>query len=91
MRWSGEFLERLTVTAILRYLAVAHFGRGRGEWSEGEHPTFWQPVVEQAVAGRKSDLARMLKASATERDGDPPSELPVSAGPRVGDPTTPLP
>ena len=31
LRWAGDFLERLTVTALLRYLAVAHFGRGRGE------------------------------------------------------------
>ena len=49
MRWASDFLERLTVTAVLRYLAVAHYGRGRGEWSEGEHPPFWQPVVEQRV------------------------------------------
>jgi hypothetical protein len=49
MRWAGDFLERLTVTALLRYLAVAHYGRGRGEWAEGEHPPFWQGVVEAAV------------------------------------------
>ena len=62
VRWSADFLERLTVTALLRYLAVAHFGRGRGEWSEGEHPPFWQPVVEEAVASQKDDLIRMLKS-----------------------------
>ena len=70
VRWSGEFLERLTVTAILRYLAVAHYGRGRGEWSEGEHPPFWQPVVEEAVAKRKGDLARLWKATATTSEID---------------------
>lgn len=62
VRWSADFFERLTVTALLRYLAVAHFGRGRGEWSEGEHPPFWQGVVESAVAQRKDDLARLRKA-----------------------------
>lgn len=70
VRWSGELLERLTVTALLRYLAVAHFGRGRGEWTEGEHPSFWQSVVEEAVAERKGDVARMLKATVTLSDGD---------------------
>ena len=70
VRWSPELLERLTVTALLRYLAVAHFGRGRGEWAEGEHPNFWQKVVEQAVAERKSDLARMFKVSATTSETD---------------------
>ena len=61
MRWSGDFFERLTVTALLRYLAVAHFGRGRGDWSEGEHPAFWQPLVEQAVAERSDELRAVLK------------------------------
>ena len=65
VRWSAEFLERLTVTALLRYLAVAHFGRGRGEWAEGEHPLFWQPIVEKVVAQRKSDLTRFWKITAT--------------------------
>jgi len=51
MRWTHDFLERLTVTALLRYLAVAHYGRGRGEWSEGEHPPFWQRVIEEEAAG----------------------------------------
>jgi hypothetical protein len=64
VRWSSELLERLTVTALLRSLAVAHFGRGRGEWSEGEHPIFWQAIVQEAVAERKDELARLLKASA---------------------------
>ena len=63
MRWTGDLLERLTVTALLRYLAVAHFGRGRGEWAEGEHPLFWHSVAADAVAGRQDELARMLKAS----------------------------
>lgn len=68
MRWAGDFLERLTVTAILRYLAVAHYGRGRGEWSEGEHPPFWQPAVEQEVArhGEKlKDLLRTIRHQTT--------------------------
>lgn len=70
VRWSPEMLERLTVTSLMRYLAVAHFGRGRGEWSEGEHPSFWQQVVEQAVAERNSDLERMLRVAADTRDAD---------------------
>ena len=60
MRWAGDFLERLTVTAVLRYLAVAHYGRGRGEWSEGEHPAFWQRVVEEEVGKLSGELKREL-------------------------------
>ena len=61
VRWSEDFLERLAATALLRYLAVAHYGRGRGEWSEGEHPPFWLPIVTEEVARRKSELARLRK------------------------------
>ncbi|MGB3796522.1 MAG: DUF3482 domain-containing protein [Alteraurantiacibacter sp.] len=64
MRWASDFLERLTVTAILRYLAVAHYGRGRGEWTEGEHPAFWQTIVEEEVAKRGDALKA---ATATSR------------------------
>ena len=32
---------------MLRYLAVAHFGRGRGKYVEGEAPPFWSDEVEQ--------------------------------------------
>ena len=47
---------------------MAHFGRGRGEWAEGEHPPFWQPIVEEAVAQRKGNLTQFWKipASASE-------------------------
>lgn len=64
MRWSGDFFERLTVTALLRYLAVAHYGRGRGEWAEGEHPAHWQGIVETIVAARADDLRRAQRAIA---------------------------
>ncbi|KLE34880.1 hypothetical protein AAW00_09645 [Aurantiacibacter luteus] len=61
VRWSEDFFERLAVTALLRYLAVAHFGRGRGEWAEGEHPPFWQGVVEAEVAARSARFAALRK------------------------------
>ena len=61
--WADDFLEQLTVTALLRYLAVAHYGRGRGEWSEGEHPAFWQPVVEEEVQRHASSLKAGTKAA----------------------------
>lgn len=49
LRWSFEFFEGLVRSALLRYLAVAHFGRGRGDYSESEHPKFWQSAVENTV------------------------------------------
>ena len=53
VRWGDAFLERLAVTSLLRYLAVAHYGRGRGDYRDGEYPPFWRPREESAVAARR--------------------------------------
>src|SRR4028119_1722707 len=45
-RWSEEAFTGFVRSALLRYLAVAHFGRGRGDWEESEHPTSWKAAVE---------------------------------------------
>jgi hypothetical protein len=56
VRWSDEFFQCLVRLALLRYLAVAHFGRGRGDYQEGEHPEFWQTAVAETVEARKSEI-----------------------------------
>ncbi len=86
VRWTGDLLERLTVTALLRYLAVAHFGRGRGEWAEGEHPLFWHAVVADAVAEHKGELARMLKPSTGNNgSGDDEAQALISLLTTIGE------
>jgi len=57
VRWSDEFLSGLVQAALLRYLAVAHYGRGRGEWSASEHPGFWKDAVKAVLESRRSALA----------------------------------
>lgn len=57
VRWSEEFIAGLVGASVLRYLAVAHFGRGRGAWEDGEHPAFWQELVERIVAARRDQIA----------------------------------
>ncbi len=53
---------------------VRRWASGRGEWAEGEHPLFWQSVVADAVAERRDELARVLKASIA--DGEPINDGP---------------
>jgi hypothetical protein len=55
--WTPEALDGLVRATLLRYLAVAHFGRGRGDWAEGESPPHWGEVVEDAVAPLADALA----------------------------------
>ena len=33
--------------SLLTYLAVCHFGRGRGEWEESEQPEHWREAVDE--------------------------------------------
>jgi hypothetical protein len=62
-RWSEEAFTGFVRSALLRYLAVAHFGRGRGEWEESEHPTSWQGAVSEMVAREQSDIRQIWKGA----------------------------
>jgi hypothetical protein len=55
VQFAPAFLRTLLVSAVLRYLAVAHFGRGRGNFVEGEAPPFWQAAVEEALQAHCPD------------------------------------
>ncbi len=70
LRWDDAFLDALVISALMRYLAVAHFGRGRGEWKESEYPAFWLEIVTQTVSARNVPLAKIWKL----RDADCTSE-----------------
>lgn len=56
VRWTVEFLDRLAAQAVLRYLAVAHFGRGRGRYQDLESPASWAGTVESALDARRRAL-----------------------------------
>jgi hypothetical protein len=56
VRWDNAFLDGLVASALLRYLAVAHYGRGRGDWKESEYPAFWRERVGAAVTAHRATL-----------------------------------
>jgi hypothetical protein len=51
--------------ALLRYLAVAHFGRGRGQWTEGEAPAHWRSVVQAALQPHADALQALWQSRGT--------------------------
>jgi len=63
VRWSGEFLTGRASGAVLRYLAVAHFGRGRGDYVASEYPPHWGPLVEAALQARRGELEQLWAAA----------------------------
>ncbi|HXV75872.1 MAG TPA: GTPase domain-containing protein [Candidatus Polarisedimenticolaceae bacterium] len=68
--WSSEFLARLTRQAVLRYLAVAHFGRGRGRFRDVEYPAHWSEAVDGALAPLRKRLdAVWERARRPDADG----------------------
>ena len=68
IRFDDAFIERLTTNAMLRYLAVAHYGRGRGEFVESEAPAMWRGVIEAAMAARSDTLVAILAMRAPDCD-----------------------
>ena len=50
LHWNDEALDRVLGSALTTYLAVAHYGRGRGQWSASEHPSFWREVIDAQLA-----------------------------------------
>jgi hypothetical protein len=57
VRWSDEFLEARLGAAIIRYLAVAHFGRGRGDFAASDPSPRWQAVVVNVLVQRADERA----------------------------------
>ena len=78
LAWNAESLDAMVEAALLRYLTVAHFGRGRGEWVEGESPPHWKDTALQALAPQRETLAA-LWASRDARSDDAEESARLSA------------
>jgi hypothetical protein len=68
LRWEDAFLERLIALSLLRYLAIAHYGRGRGDYVDSEYPPHWRPAVEQAVAAKRDAWVAVFALRSDEGD-----------------------
>ena len=63
VRWTEEHFAAQLEIALLCYLAVAHYGRGRGEWQDSEPPALWRQAVRQTVAGHRRALDGLWKTA----------------------------
>jgi hypothetical protein len=70
VRWSPDFLTSRLAAALIRYLAVAHFGRGRGDFVAGAAPAAWQQAVTETLEKRRSELQSLWVAKAQETAND---------------------
>ena len=67
--WRDDALDGAAQAALLRYLAVAHFGRGRGDWSPGEAPPHWLPAVTQALVVQRAAWTAAWASRSQRLDG----------------------
>ncbi len=73
--WSEEFLHAALRRLLLRYLAVAQFGRGRGVVGEAAVAETaaelapWRATLEEALSTRADDTRRLLKDARKAGDG----------------------
>jgi len=56
--WTDAVLDDLLRSSLLGYLAVAHYGRGRGDWVVSENPQLWAGLVDT-----------LMNETATQRAG----------------------
>ncbi len=72
LAWNEAVLDALLRSALLAYLAVAHHGRGRGEWRQGDPPAAWLAAVDTALAERAADRQAWWQQRATLLSAAPP-------------------
>lgn len=63
LHWSREHFREQVKLALLSYLAVAHFGRGRGSWKRDPRPVHWQQEVSALVEEYQDTIDGVWKHS----------------------------
>jgi hypothetical protein len=79
VRWTLEHFIAQAEIALVTYLAVAHFGRGRGSWQDAEHPPHWPPAARAELQHHRSNLEAAWKKAANP-DTSPDSLTPEITG-----------
>ena len=70
VHWSRDHFREQVRLALLCYLAVAHFGRGRGEWQETAVPEVWDAAVASVIDYHQAAWEHVWKL-AVEKNGMP--------------------
>ncbi|MFO1437352.1 MAG: DUF3482 domain-containing protein [Verrucomicrobiaceae bacterium] len=70
LRWSREHFREQVKLALLAYLAVSHYGRGRGEWKESSQPQHWNDITE-SVLDAHADAIDLLWKNGVQKETAP--------------------
>ncbi len=72
LQFQPAALDRLAREALLRYLMVAHHGRGRGDYADLEYPTHWATDVDAQIGLRRDALHAVWREAARGGRGSAP-------------------
>ena len=79
--WSDEYLDMLVQDVIIRYLAIAHFGRGQGQYVvDAEDLRFWVAKVNTLVSKHHTTLHGEWKRLREQASPSPSEENPARLG-----------
>lgn len=84
LRLSDDYLNALASQALLKYVVISHFGRGRGRYSAPSAPVQWNEAVQAAMERHRAEWRALWSAiRATPAEA---GEVPVDAsdGPQAG-------
>ena len=72
-RLSPDYLTALASQALLKYVVISHFGRGRGRYTSPSAPAQWNDAVQAAVQAHASQWQALWAAiGAQEKDAPLP-------------------
>jgi hypothetical protein len=64
--WSANSLNDALENALLLYLAIAHFGRGQGEWYRKVDSEYWKNAVDYLMNQHSSQIQQLWKQARDE-------------------------
>jgi hypothetical protein len=79
LRLEPGVLDALHADALLRYLAVAHYGRGRGPWQDDPRPRHWAELIDARIATQREALAATWALRPSRDEPDPAAEAAIAA------------
>ncbi len=73
---STDYLNALVAQVLLKYLAISHFGRGRGRYTSPTTPQQWHAAVQHTLAQRSAQWLALWQALRATPASTPATDSP---------------